>query len=271
MQTQSWRAIEAHFARLRHDKRFEVLVIAIIICSALLVGANTFDLPAQLVTTLSVLDAAITTFFLLELTVRFLGDQSRARFFYDGWNVFDTVIVVVSLLPIENSDLALIGRLIRIFRVLRMVSIVPELRMLVNSLISALPPLGYVALMMFIIFYIYAGFGATFFAEVNPDLWGNIAISMLTLFRVMTFEDWTDVMYETMETHPWSWVYFLSFIFLSAFAFLNMIIGIVVGTINDEQQLRRDVEEKIEKDNELSRLADEVRQIKTMLEQRDQG
>jgi voltage-gated sodium channel len=57
---------------------------------------------------------------------------------------------------------------------------------------------------------------------------------MLTLFRILTFEDWTDVMYETMEVYPLSWIYYLSFIFFAAFVFLNMMIGIVVDLIQRE-------------------------------------
>ena len=239
-ETSKWQALEHRFLRLRSNKLFETVVVAIIVLSALLIGAKTYALPAHLDEALRILDWAVTVFFLVEISVRFLGDPDRRRFFHHGWNIFDTLIVVVSLLPIDNSDLALVGRLVRIFRVLRMVSIIPELRLLLNSLMAALPQLGYVALMMFIIFYIYAAFGATFFAEINPVLWGDIAHAMLTLFRIMTFEDWTDVMYETLSVHSWSWAYYLSFIFLSAFAFLNMIIGIVVGTMEQEHQRERD-------------------------------
>ncbi len=99
-----------------------------------------------------------------------------------------------------------------------------------------MPQLGYVLLLMFIIFYIYAAVGTTFFDTINPVLWGDISISMLTLFRVMTFEDWTDVMYETMAVYPFSWIFFVSFIFLTAFAFLNMVIGIVVNVLEEEHQ-----------------------------------
>ena len=120
-----------------------------------------------------------------------MAEGSLRRFFRQGWNVFDFVIVTASLIPVEESQMALLGRLLRIFRVLRLVSMVPELRMLLNSLLKALPQLGYVILLMFIIFYIYAAIGATLFEAINPTLWGDIAIAMLTLFRVMTFEDWT--------------------------------------------------------------------------------
>jgi len=144
--------------------------------------------------------------------------------------------VAISLIPIENTDMALIARLVRVFRVLRMISFIPELRILLTSLIKAMPQLGYVMLLMFIIFYIYAAIGSTLFEDINPDLWGDITISLLTLFRVMTFEDWTDVMYETMAVYPLSWILYLTFIFFTAFAFLNMVIGIVVNVMEEEHR-----------------------------------
>jgi voltage-gated sodium channel len=96
--------------------------------------------------------------------------------------------------------------------------------------------MGYVSLLMFIIFYIYGAMGSIFFASINPELWENISISMLTLFRVATFEDWTDVMYETMAVYPISWLYYLTFIFVVAFVFLNMMIGIVLETLQKEHE-----------------------------------
>jgi voltage-gated sodium channel len=129
-----------------------------------------------------------------------------------------------------------------------------------------LPQLGYVALMMFIIFYIYAAIGATFFATINPELWGDIAISMLTLFRIMTFEDWTDVMYETMDVYPWSWAFYLSFIFLSAFAFLNMIIGIVVSVLDDEHQKLVAEEAAAAGEPTLGELKSEILALRALIE-----
>ena len=259
-------SLEQRFARLRSNKIFELCVIAIIIMSALIIGVKTYPLPAWTEPLIIALDWMITVFFMVELTIRFVGDENKRRFFYNGWNVFDTLIVVVSLIPIQDSELALIGRLVRIFRVLRMVSIIPELRVLLTSLLTALPQLGYVALMMFIIFYIYAAVGATFFATINPDLWGDIAISMLTLFRIMTFEDWTDVMYETMAVYPLSWAFYLSFIFLSAFAFLNMIIGIVVSVLDDEHKKLAAAEAEAAGEPTLGDLRSEIAALRALIE-----
>jgi len=86
------------------------------------------------------------------------------------------------------------------------------------------------------VFYIYAAMGSMFFHRINPELWENISISMLTLFRVATFEDWTDVMYETMDVYQLSWIYYLTFIFIVAFVFLNMMIGIVLETLQREHE-----------------------------------
>lgn len=262
--------IQSASLRLRNNKIFELFVVSIIILSAVLIGAKTYPIPAPFMTALTWLDFAITLIFLFEISIRFIAEENKKRFFHNGWNVFDTLIVVISLVPIQDSELALIGRLIRIFRVLRMVSIIPELRMLLNSLLSALPQLGYVLLLMFIIFYIYAAVGTTFFANVNPVLWGDIAISLLTLFRVMTFEDWTDVMYETMEVYPLSWIFYLTFIFLTAFAFLNMVIGIVVNVLEDEHAKERAAQDEADGKISMDELAKEIRELKTMIEQQRQ-
>ncbi|GAA5316668.1 MAG: hypothetical protein AseanaTS_18720 [Candidatus Pelagadaptatus aseana] len=254
------------FFKLRSNKLFELFVIGIIIFSALVIGVKTYELPEGLISVVAILDWTITIFFLVEIIIRFIGEPDKKRFFHHGWNVFDTLIVVMSLVPIEDSEMALIGRLIRIFRVLRMVSIIPELRMLLNSLLKALPQLGYVMLMMFIIFYIYAAVGSTFFASINPDLWGDIAVSLLTLFRVMTFEDWTDVMYETMEVYGFSWAYYLTFIFFTAFAFLNMVIGIVVSVMEEEHQQMAKEEAELAGEPTLKDIQAEIAELKQLLQ-----
>ena len=256
--------IQQKFNQLRANKLFEMFVIFIIIFSALVIGAKTYEISPGMLKLVHALDWLITFIFLTEIIIRFIGEEHKKNFFKHGWNIFDTLIVAVSLIPIEDSELAIIGRLIRIFRVLRMVSIIPELKMLLNSFIIALPQLGYIVALMFIIFYIYAAVGSTFFADINPVLWGDIAISMLTLFRVMTFEDWTDVQYETMEVYPLSWIYYLTFIFFTAFAFLNMVIGVVVNVLNEEH-------EKVLQKNKIpepnnTELLNEIRELKKLVE-----
>ena len=217
-------------------KIFETLVIVVIVVSALAIGANTYNLPTWSMSLLELLDFGITIFFLFEIIIRMMVEPQFKNFFKRGWNVFDTIIVTVSLIPIDDSETVLLARLLRIFRVLRLISFVPELRMLVGALLKAIPRMGYVVLLMFVIFYMYGAVGSMFFNTVDPDLWGNISVAMITMFRVVTFDNWSEVMYAVMDVYPFAWVYFLSFIFLNAFVFLNMMIGVVIDVFSQEHE-----------------------------------
>jgi voltage-gated sodium channel len=229
-----WTRLQDRLERLRANKLFETFVIGVIIASALLIGAKTYEETSRFDQLINWLDLGVTLFFLFEIIVRMAAEKRLIDFFKKGWNIFDFVIVVASLVPINDSEMVLIARLLRVFRVLRLVSMIPELRMLLTALVKSIPRMGYVALLMFIIFYIYAAIGSFLFRNVDPFLWDNISVAMLTLFRVATFEDWTDVMYATMEEYPLSWLYYLTFIFLTAFVFLNMMIGIVLDVMQKE-------------------------------------
>ena len=228
--------LQHQFIRIRENRLFEAAVIAVIVISALAVGAKTYPIDPQYRTVLEGLDLAVTLFFLTEILIRMAAERRLRDFFRQGWNVFDFIIVTASLVPLQDADIALVARLLRIFRVLRLVSIIPELRVLISALLISIPRMGYVALLMFIIFYIYGAVGSFLFGGINEDLWGNISIAMLTLFRIATFEDWTDVMYETMSVYPLSWVFYVTFIFLAAFVFLNMMIGIILDVMQREHE-----------------------------------
>lgn len=232
----SWTEFQLGFQRIRDNKAFELFVIMVIIFSSLMIGIRTYDLNPTFETVLIALDYGVTLFFVIEIVIRMAAEDRFRDFFKKGWNVFDFIIVVVSLIPLDDAQYALIARMLRLFRVMRLISFIPELRVLVSALITAMPRMGYVALLMFIIFYLYAVIGNLLFSHINPTLWGDLGISLLTLFRVATFEDWTDVMYETMAVYTLSWMYYISFIFFSAFVFLNMMIGIVVDVLDEEHK-----------------------------------
>lgn len=220
--------------RLHNNKLFEWITVIAILVLSLTIGVKSYNLPGHVETAINFIDTFITLFFLVEIIIRMIASGSLRRFFRSGWNIFDFIIVVGSLIPLDESEYVLLSRLLRLFRVMRLTLIVPELRVLISTLLKAIPRVGYVVLMMFIIFYMYGAVGSILFENINTSLWGNIGLSMLTLFRVATLEDWTDVMYETMEMYPLSWIYYLSFIFLSAFVFLNMMIGVIVDVLNEE-------------------------------------
>lgn len=228
--------LQSKFLQLRNHGLFQSFVIGVIVFSALMIGVETYAIPPWSIKLITALDWFVTLFFLVEILIRLISSKNIKEFLKDPWNIFDSIIVITSLIPFDGSETALLGRLLRIFRVLRLISFIPELRVLLNAFFTAIPRMGYVSLLMFIIFYIYAAIGAILFSDINSELWGNITISMLTLFRIATFEGWTEVMYETMKVYPLSWTYYLTFIFIVAFMFLNMMIGIVVETLQEEHE-----------------------------------
>lgn len=257
--------------KIDNSKVFQGIVIAVILLSALLIGAKTHNLSSNVVSILLLLDVAVTVFFAIEICIRYLACPKKKHFFKSGWNIFDTIIVIGSLVPSGGSGV-LLARLLRVFRVLRLVSMVPELRLLINALLKAIPRMGYIALLMFVIFYIYAAIGSMYFHPINEVLWGDVSISMLTLFRVATFEDWTDVMYETMAVHPLSWIYYLTFIFLTAFIFLNMMVGTVLEVMSQEHEQFRAEQHGESGDGgepasraQIDKLESEIAEIKALL------
>jgi voltage-gated sodium channel len=164
----------------------------------------------------------------------------------------------------------LVARLLRVFRVLRLVSIVPDLRILINALLKAIPKMGYIGLLMFILFYLFGAVGAIFFEPVNEKLWGDISVSMLTLFRIATFEDWTDVMYETMEVYPFSWIFYILFIFLTAFVFLNMMVGVVLEVMSQETSAKEHQEQEDHHQALVAQLSALQKQVQSLSDKLDE-
>lgn len=266
----TWCDFQQRFQKVRDNKLFEMFVITVIVFSSLMIGVRTYELNPWFESSLYFLDYAVTLFFLTEIMIRMAAEERFRDFFKKGWNIFDFTIVVISLIPMDSTEYALIARMLRLFRVMRLISFIPELRVLVTALLTAMPRMGYVALLMFIIFYLYAVIGNLLFAHINPVLWGDLGISLLTLFRVATFEDWTDVMYETMTVYSLSWIYYITFIFFSAFVFLNMMIGIVVDVLAEEHKKME--AEKMgltleEHESFESRMQDEVQSLHAKIDQ----
>ena len=132
----------------------------------------------------------------------------------------------------------MLARLARLLRVLRLISAIPELRLIVATLMKSIPSMGNIMLLMGVIFYIYAVAGQQLFHEHDPKHWGNLGISLLTLFRIVTLEDWTDVMYTAMEMHSLAWIYFVSFVIMGTFVIINLFIAVVLNNLEEAKEER---------------------------------
>ncbi len=215
---------------------FERFIIALIILNAMVLGIETYPaiaIPYERL--LLSINKIILSIFVLEAVLKITAATPvYRRYFGDGWNLFDFTVVVFSLIP-QTGEFALIARTIRLLRILRLITAVPELRLIVSTLIRSLPGLGNVILLISIVFYIYAIAGYHMFHEHDPFHWGSLGISLITLFRVLTLEDWTDVMYSAMELYPFAWVFFISFVVIAAFIVINLFIAVVINNLHKAQ------------------------------------
>ena len=222
---------------LKESRIFQFVVISIIILNAITIGVNTYELSDLTRQAINYLDYSITIFFVIEIIIRFVGEPKKLNFFKSGWNVFDTLIVLISLIPIPNNSSFLLLRLLRVFRVLRLISVIPELKKIIEALINSIQRVFYVTLLLFIILYIYATIGSILFGEVIPYRWNDVGVSLITLFQVLTLSSWETVMLPLQDIFWWAWIYFFSFIIICAITMMNLLIAVIVDVILSQKKL----------------------------------
>ncbi len=213
------------------------IIIGVILLNAVVIGLETSETVMDAAGPwLIMADRIFLAIFVLEAGLKLYALRPRG-YFSDGWNLFDFAIVVASLIP-TTGQFATLARLARILRVLRLVSAFPELRLVIQTLVRSIPSMGHVVLLMSIVFYIYGVAGFYLFHDIDPTHWRDLGISLLTLFRIVTLEDWTDVMYASLAVKPWAWVYYVSFVVLGTFVVINLFIAVVLNNLDEAKAER---------------------------------
>lgn len=207
-------------------------IIAVIIFNAITLGLDTFEYIKQNAGGLMLnIERVILTIFVVEILLKLYA--FGFRFFRNGWNVFDFIIVGIALVPASGPFAIL--RALRILRILRLLTKIDRLRHIVESLMRAIPSIGWIALLLGMVFYIFAVMGTELFGKSFPETFGHIGRSMFTLFQVMTLESWSmGIARPVMEAYPYAWLYFVTFILITAFTVLNLFIGIIVSTMQEK-------------------------------------
>jgi voltage-gated sodium channel len=218
---------------------FKSSIIAVILLAGLVVGLETSPkIMAEYGSILHALDQLILVIFLIEILLKIVAECPKPwRFFSQPWNVFDFIIVAVCLLPID-SEFAAVMRLARVLRVLRLVTVLPKLQLLVGALLKSIPSMGYVGLLLSIMFYIYAVTGVFFFGKADPAHFGTLGDALLTLCGVITLEGWTSLMYDLLRggsgvSSVKIIVYFLSFVLFGTMIMLNLFIGVIMNSMQE--------------------------------------
>lgn len=217
---------------------FGQAVLAVILFNAVLVGLETSpDVMARHGARLSLLNQVILGLFLAELAVRWVAYRpGGARFLLDPWNAFDATVIALSLVP-GIGPFATVARLARVLRTLRLLSVSPELRLIVTTMMKSIPSLGHVGLLLGLLLYVYGVVGVNLFGASDPQHWGSLGIAMLTLFQILTLEGWVDIQRASMAVAPWAWVFYVSFVLIAVFVVVNLFIAVV---LNNLERARRE-------------------------------
>lgn len=241
--------------RIADSSRFQGFVIAVILFAGALVGVETSaELTARHAPLLHLLNQVVLGIFIAEIAIKMAAEGNRPwRYFHDGWNTFDFLIVAACFMPVGGQYVTVL-RLARLLRVLKLVRALPKLQLLVGALLRSIPSMGYVSVLLGLLFYVYGVAGVFLFADNDPVRFGDLQSSMLTLFRTVTLEDWTDVMYTqlygcdvygygmreelctTPEASPHATIpYFVSFVLIGTMIVLNLFVGVIMTGMQEAQ------------------------------------
>jgi voltage-gated sodium channel len=218
-------------AAVLDSELFGRFITTVILINAVTLGLETSPrVMAQVGGLIHLIDYACLSVFVIEILAKLY--VRRLRFFTSGWNVFDFVIVGIALAP-GTQGLSVL-RALRILRVLRVISVAPRLRRVVEGFITALPGMGSVFLLMAIIFYIGSVIATKLFGQDFPEWFGDLGLSAYSLFQIMTLESWSmGIVRPVMEVHPYAWAFFVPFIMVTTFAVVNLLVGLIVNSMQD--------------------------------------
>lgn len=228
------------FSEFVQGSVFSTIIFVVIILNSIILGLQTSTTVMGVAgSVLNVADRVCLAIFVIEMIMKMV--VLRLKYFKDGWNWFDMVIILISII----SDLTFLSsfRVFRVFRVfrslkslrsLKLVSSLKSLRVIILAIIRSLPSIGWSLLLMLLIYYIFSIIGVTMFGAQFPDWFGHIGKAMYTLFQVMTLESWSmGISRPVMEVFPLAWMYFVPFVLISSFIVMNVVVGIVVNAISD--------------------------------------
>jgi voltage-gated sodium channel len=250
-------------ATLADSTGFNLAIFSVILANAVVLGLETYDgVVRDAGGLLSALNDVFLAIFVVELVIRLTAFGSRpGGFFRSGWNVFDLIVVVASLAPGLREN-AMLLRLVRLARILRIVRLLPDLRVLTIAIGRSIPGVMSLAVLAVLVLFIYGMVGWTIFHDHAPAQYGTISEAMLTLFVTLTLENLPDQLALGRELSDWTIIYFVSYALLAAFLIFNILIGVVINSLEEA----RTIEHARERADRLEdRLAD-VRAALDLLE-----
>ena len=253
--------------RVVEDPRTDKFIMALIVVNAITLGIETSQTAvAKFGWFLNLIDNVVLAVFVIELVARMI--VLRGSFFRDGWNIFDFIVVGIALAPAAEAFSVL--RALRVLRILRLITAVPTLRRVVAGFITALPGMGSILLLISLVYYVCAVMAVNLYGEDFPHLFGTLGTSLFTLFTIMTLEGWVEgVVSPIMQKHPYAWLFFIPFIIGTTFTVLNLFIGIIVNSMQEEYVKEQEAEREAEREivhEETAPLVTEIKALRAEVE-----
>jgi voltage-gated sodium channel len=251
--------------RLVEAPLFAQVIIAVIVVNAISLGAQTSPrLMRTLEGPLTTLDTIALGIFVAELLAKLYA--YRLRFFRDPWNCFDFFVVAVSLIP--GAGAFSILRALRVFRILRLVSMIPSMRRVVDTLLAAVPGAASIIGLLVIMVYVSGVMATMLFREASPEYFGNLGASLWSLFQTLTGEAWPEIARSVMDDEPAAWIFFLIYILVTTFVVLNLFLAVIVNAMESVQAKEWAVERQTESNilGELTALRTELAALRSVLD-----
>lgn len=245
---------------------FNNFIISIILLNGAVLGLLTInELSPSNRQILEMMDSICLSIFVVELTLKLV--VYRSAFFKQGWNVFDFIIIGISLIP-ASGQLSIL-RALRVLRVLRLITAVDSIRRVVSGMLLAIPGVGSVAALLLIFFYVGAVISTNLFGHSFPDWFGTISRSMYSLFQIMTLESWSmGIVRPVMGEFPYAWVFFIPFIMVTTFTVLNLFVGIIVDAIAEvNEQDKQDRHQQASSKEDVDHIRRDIALMQKQLDQ----
>ncbi|MEQ2254795.1 Sodium channel protein type 2 subunit alpha [Ilyodon furcidens] len=209
--------LQAFFFDLVSNQAFDIMIMMLIIVNMVTMMVETDEQSQRMESILNIINLVFIVIFTTECLIKLFA--LRCYFFTVAWNIFDFVVIILSIVGIVLADiiekyfvsptLFRVIRLARIGRVLRLIRAAKGIRTLLFALMMSMPALFNIGLLLFLVMFIYAIFGMANFAYVkkqdgvddmfNFETFGN---SIICLFQISTSAGWDNLLSPIMSSSP---------------------------------------------------------------------
>lgn len=236
----------ASVRKIVNSPSFNNFITIVILIQAAVLVLETIPAFNKYYNLLESISTGVLVVYIIEAGLKISASYPKfSTYFKNGWNILDFSIIVLSLIPL-GGGYSTIARLIRLLRVTRLSNRSKEMSVVVMTIIKSIPSMVNIFLLLSLLFFMYSIAGYHLFSAIDPEHWGSLPRSVITLFQILTLEGWVEVMAPATHANPLNIVFFISFIVVGTFIVINIFVAVIVRKSEDaykalEQEIRNPV------------------------------